>query len=112
MQTLNSYSLQHVFVTLALPTLTHLRGPTGFSTSTSDVSEQDVAAPPANSTAVIHLLLPLASLTTSRWTWRVSPPSARDTVEGLRYHRDLLPSNAVWLPPQQLRPPVVENATP
>lgn len=112
MQTLNSYSLQHVFVTLALPTLTHLRGPTGFSTSTSDVSERDVAAPPASSTAVTRLLLPLASSTTSRWTWRVSPPVARDTEEGLRYHRDLLPSNVAWLPPQRPRPPAVENATP
>ncbi len=111
MQTLNSYSLQHVSVTLALPTLTSLRGPTGFSTSTSDVSEQDVAAPPASSTAVTRLLLPLASSTTSRWTWMVSPLVARDTEEGLWYHRDLLPSNVAWLQPQLLHPPAVENAT-
>lgn len=113
MQTLNSYSLQHVFVTLALLlTLIHLRGPIGFSTLTSDVSERDVAAPPASSIAVTRLLLPLASSTTSRWTWRVSPLVARDTEEGVRYHRDLLPSNEAWLPPQRLHLPVVENATP
>lgn len=111
----NSYHLLHVSVMLALLTLltlTHLRGPTGFSTSTSDVSERDAAAASASSTAVTRLHLPLDSSTTSRWTWRGNPPDARDTALALRYHRDLHLSSGAWRPPQHLRRPAEESVTP
>lgn len=102
---LYSYSLLPVFVMLSHPILTHMRGPTAFSTLTSDVSEGDVAVAPASSTVVTRLLRPPASSTTSRWTWRASPPAARDTGEGARYRRDRPLSNAACLlQPPRLRP--------